>query len=71
MPLYEYACQECGQQSEQLITGSGQPACPQCGSSHLNRLLSIVAAPNRATAYGGRDLPPGSCGTGCACHPRR
>jgi putative FmdB family regulatory protein len=71
MPLYEYACQQCGEQSEQLITGTAQPACPQCGSTHLNRLLSIVAAPNRGTSDAGHSPPSGSCGGGCACHPHR
>jgi len=71
MPLYEYACQECGQQSEQLVQESSRPSCPQCGSPRLSRLLSIVAAPGRGTATGEkRDSPPGSCGAGCGCHPR-
>ncbi len=71
MPLYEYACQECGKQSEQLVNGGTQPNCPHCGSLRLSRLLSIVAAPARGTDIGEqRGPPPGPCGAGCGCHPR-
>lgn len=71
MPLYEYACQQCGQQSELLISASTQPTCPQCGGTHLNRLLSIVASPSRGSADASLSPPAGSCGSGCGCHPRR
>jgi putative FmdB family regulatory protein len=69
MPLYEYACQQCGRQSELLVGASSHPSCPECGSSRMSKLLSIVAAPSRGTDGERRDPPPGSCGTGCACHP--
>ena len=48
MPLYEYACEECGRETELLVTPSAQPACPECGSSKMSKLLSIVAAPCEA-----------------------
>ena len=71
MPLYEYTCEECGQQSEQLVSNSTKPNCPKCGSSRLSKLLSIVASPNRGgSTAGGPDRPSGgSCGSGCGCHP--
>jgi putative FmdB family regulatory protein len=70
MPLYEYGCQECGQQLELLVTASSQPACPKCGSEKLTKLLSIVAAPTRNGASGESNAKPsGSCGSHCGCHP--
>ena len=45
MPLYEYLCLDCGQQSELLITGSSdEPRCRSCGSSSLKKLLSAHAS---------------------------
>jgi putative FmdB family regulatory protein len=68
MPLYEYTCEQCGRQSEQLVSNGTQPSCPECGGSRLSKLLSIVAVPNRGTSEGG-PKPGGSCGAGCGCHP--
>jgi putative FmdB family regulatory protein len=71
MPLYDYACQKCGHQSELLVGASSQPACPECGSERMSKLLPVVAAPNRGSAASeGRNPPGGSCGAGCGCHPR-
>jgi putative FmdB family regulatory protein len=70
MPLYEYSCQQCGEQSELLVKASGEANCPKCGSAKMRRLLSIVAAPSRGTAGAGeRPQTGGSCGAGCGCHP--
>jgi putative FmdB family regulatory protein len=71
MPLYEYGCQECGKQAELLVTSRAQPACPECGSVKLTKLLSIVAAPTRNGTSGDASAKPsgGSCGSHCACHP--
>jgi putative FmdB family regulatory protein len=70
MPLYEYSCQECGEQAELLVKVSGEANCPKCGSAKMSRLLSIVASPSRGAA-GASDRPQmgGSCGAGCGCHP--
>jgi len=70
MPLYEYACQKCGQESELLVTNSRQPECPKCGSTKVDKLLSIVAAPSRGTSTSDRGpASSGSCGAHCGCHP--
>lgn len=71
MPLYEYACEECGRESELLVTGSSQPVCPKCGSAKLSKLLSIVAAPNRSGSTDSGPASSGSCGAHCGCHPRQ
>jgi putative FmdB family regulatory protein len=71
MPLYEYACEECGRESELLVTTAAQPVCPKCGSPKMSKLLSIVSAPARsATAGEQREMPPGPCGSHCGCFPQ-
>lgn len=45
MPLYDYRCRACGCESELLVRGGTAPACPQCNSDALDRLLSLTAPP--------------------------
>jgi putative FmdB family regulatory protein len=72
MPLYEYLCQDCSRESELLVIAHESPACPECGSTKLTKLLSVVAAPSRnGAADAQRDLPPGPCGSSCACFPSK
>lgn len=63
MPIYEYACRECGRRFETLVRSGSEPACPACGSQALDKQLSVFAtasvAPERAPAFAG---PCGSCG---------
>lgn len=43
MPIYEYRCENCGEQVEVLVRSrtSASPTCPNCGSSLLEKLLSV------------------------------
>lgn len=73
MPIYEYACADCGREFETLVRNGSPPACPQCQSNHLNKKLSVFSAQGSADA--GRPLPGpcGSCGHpggpgSCAVH---
>lgn len=43
MPLYEYRCLGCEGEFELLIRGGATPACPSCGGTELERLLSMFA----------------------------
>ena len=45
MPLYEYRCQECGQQVtlRRTFDATSSPCCPLCGSDDLTRLISRVS----------------------------
>ncbi|MFO1063596.1 MAG: zinc ribbon domain-containing protein [Pirellulales bacterium] len=46
MPLYEYQCRDCHNQTELLIRSSTeQPVCPKCASKKMDKLLSVSAAP--------------------------
>ena len=46
MPIYEYACNDCGRTFAFLYgvsRDSRDPACPTCQGRHLSRLISRVA----------------------------
>lgn len=73
MPIYEYACTQCGHGFETLVRGDTRVVCPACDSTRVERRMSVTARP---TGGGGSpDLsrlgPPGGggCGGGgCGCH---
>lgn len=62
MPLYEYICENCGQQFEKLVRLSEAdlaPQCPFCGSSETHKQISRLAS-----GFGGFDggsFSSGSC----------
>lgn len=64
MPIFEYACQDCGHEFEALTRSSEQPECPRCHSIQLAKKLSVFATassvPAAAPAFAGG--PCGSCG---------
>jgi putative FmdB family regulatory protein len=43
MPIYEYRCDGCGHEFEQLVRTGDTPACPSCQGRTLERLLSMCA----------------------------
>lgn len=47
MPLYGFECQDCEDEFEELVMSSStvdDVVCPKCGSKHVQRQLSLVAA---------------------------
>jgi putative FmdB family regulatory protein len=50
MPIYEYRCSNCGERFEALVRGGGAATCPHCGSSSLNKLLSVPVMLSGQTA---------------------
>ncbi len=60
MPLYEYVCRACSRQFEELIFGDAQPACPDCQSKDLERVLSVVSV-----GKGRPEMPPSACDSCC------
>ncbi len=59
MPIYEYACKDCGQQFEALVRSDTVPACPQCHSTALEKQLSVFATTNAGPDMS--PLPPSPC----------
>ncbi len=66
MPIFEYHCNGCGLDFEQLVRADDRVACPECGSTRVRKQLSVVAAPR---ARGGNTEDAGGCcsGGGCGC----
>ena len=64
VPIYEYNCAACERDFELLVRGSEKPTCPDCGSTRLDKLLSVPTA----HVAGGSSLPiceaprQGGCG---------
>ncbi|MCY2938059.1 MAG: zinc ribbon domain-containing protein [Planctomycetota bacterium] len=71
MPLYEYSCADCGNQSEQLVMGGEKVLCPECQGSHMERQFSLPARPgaSQGSLLAGCDpsLPP--CNPACCRLP--
>jgi len=64
MPIYEYRCKECDTvfpRLQKIGAGLQGVACPKCGGSDVDRILSIFAS-----ADGGDDdgaVAGGGCGS--------
>lgn len=40
MPIYEYLCDECGKEFEELVFGEQKVRCPHCRSENTDKLMS-------------------------------
>lgn len=47
MPLLEFECGECSATFEELVSGDGLPACPECGAGEARRLYSPISPPRK------------------------
>ena len=61
MPIYEYACEDCGNEFEMLVRSHTVPACPICESTSLEKQLSVIAKPEGSAAR--EPVMAGPCGT--------
>jgi putative FmdB family regulatory protein len=76
MPIYEYVCDDCGEQYERIVMNkSTKVTCPKCESGKKTMQLSVFAAPangskdsNRSGGSSGGAAPMGGCGSSCGCH---
>jgi putative FmdB family regulatory protein len=69
MPLYDFVCPDCNQEQEHLVRGAETPTCESCGGVRLVKLVSAPVAHIAGQAGSRPQSPPGSCGSGCGCHP--
>jgi putative FmdB family regulatory protein len=68
MPLFEFYCEDCQQNLELLVGRTEKPACPECGSRKMEKLMSASAG--RVSAGGlqmAQSCPPPEAGP---CSPR-
>jgi len=61
MPIYEYACNDCGNQFETLVRSGETPACPRCQSNQLEKQLSVFATTGDLSKAA--QTMPGPCGS--------
>lgn len=62
MPIYEYACDQCSEQFEQLVRSAADErdvACPKCGATRVSKRLSVFAARQGVPQAA---APPPGCG---------
>ena len=68
MPIFEYACDDCGTKFEQLVRRSADAdavRCPSCGRNHLTTQYSTFAAHSGSgSAKAAADCGAGDCGAG-------
>jgi putative FmdB family regulatory protein len=65
MPIYEYVCDDCQAQFEQIVMSAKQKiACPKCGSKHHTLQLSVFSAGKSAHSSSSA-APAASCGSCC------
>jgi putative FmdB family regulatory protein len=62
MPIYEYACRDCGHDFEALVRSSTVPECPHCHSTALDKQLSVVARVGGEPARDTAPMAAGPCG---------
>ncbi len=47
MPIFEYICETCGREFEELVFGSngaGNVTCPECSSVEVKKKISLFAS---------------------------
>ncbi|MDR1685558.1 MAG: zinc ribbon domain-containing protein [Desulfovibrio sp.] len=65
MPIYEYRCPDCATDFEELVFGDGPPACPCCGGTSGERLMSRPCLYRPAGAHDDYGASPPPSGGGC------
>jgi len=67
MPLYEFHCKKCGQDSEVLTASTNWKGtkCPYCGAEQLVKKLSVFATTASDSGATACDTP--ACGMGGGC----
>ncbi len=64
MPIYEYQCKGCGHQFEALVFGKECPACPDCNSNKVCKLMSACGFVSKGAGGQTVSASTSSCG-GC------
>jgi putative FmdB family regulatory protein len=54
VPLYDFTCESCGAEFEELTAAGGSPPCPVCGSARVKRRWSPLGAAGSGLETTGR-----------------
>lgn len=63
MPLYEFTCEKCGHDFEELVSGETVVECPACGSSDTRKVMSACARRRRGDGETGGAAASSGCGS--------
>ena len=63
MPIFEYHCKKCGHQFEKLVIGQECPACPECESADVCKLMSTCGFVSKGE--GGQTVRASSSSPSC------
>lgn len=66
MPIYEYACDKCGKEFEELVFDDSTPPCPHCGSTQTHKLMSCCCVHGAGQGGDGGSCATSGGGGGCA-----
>ena len=68
MPIFEYTCEECGREFEELVFDRDEcPPCPECASDRTCKLMSAVRSRvGGSTPEPSGDAPAPAAASGCA-----
>ncbi len=70
MPIFSYECKDCATPFQTLVRSGDEPACPSCGSHHLDQQLSLVADPAKGAENAGQSMNcAGEPGQSCSMCP--
>lgn len=58
MPIYEYVCNQCSEEFEELVFGSRAVNCPKCSSGDVRKKMSTFG-------MSGVEKPFSGSGSGC------
>lgn len=64
MPLFDFECQKCHEQFEELVFGSTQVRCPKCADAEVKKLPSRVAIGRASSGGSSCAMPSFSSGGG-------
>jgi putative FmdB family regulatory protein len=65
MPIYEYRCDDCGNEFERLTFAGdddGEIKCPECGAKKCKRQMSSFASCGEKGAFAGLGQSSSGCG---------
>ncbi|MEK6528350.1 MAG: zinc ribbon domain-containing protein [Nitrospirota bacterium] len=71
MPIFEYKCEDCGEEFEQLVSGKNpEVICPKCSSKNLKKKFSVfgMSGVEKQTSSSGSSCSSCSSSSCSTCH---
>ncbi|MBA4372652.1 MAG: FmdB family transcriptional regulator [Thermodesulfovibrio sp.] len=60
MPIFEYACNDCGEEFEKLVFAGTTVQCPKCSAGNIRKKMSTFGM------SGGEKPPAAGSSSGCS-----